>query len=274
MHEVPVVELNNGVSIPQVGFGVGLVHDSDVAEVIQAAIDAGYRSFDTASIYGNEEGVGKAVARCGVPRDELFVATKLWKDAQGYDAALRAFDVSLARLGLDYIDLFLIHWPAPARGDFVQTWKAFEKLATDGRVRAIGVSNFQISHLRRLSELTSTVPALNQIELHPNLVQDNLRAYHSEHGIVTQAWSPLASGRLVRDEGIGLMAEKYGKTPAQVILRWHLELGNVVIPKSVTPARIRENIDIFDFELAEDDVLTLSEMHNDTRVGPHPDHFS
>src|ERR1043165_2109729 len=182
MHEVPVVELNNGVSIPQVGFGVGLVHDSDVAEVIQTAVDAGYRSFDTASIYGNEEGVGKAIARSGVPRDELSVTPKLWKNAQGYDAALRAFDESVARLGLDYVDLFLIHWPAPARGDFVQTWKAFEKLAADGRARAIGVSNFQIPHLRRLSEQTSTVPAVNQIELHPNLIQDNLRAYHSEHG--------------------------------------------------------------------------------------------
>ncbi|WP_415830242.1 aldo/keto reductase, partial [Kibdelosporangium persicum] len=162
----------------------------------------------------------------------------------------------------------------PARGDFVQTWKALEKLAADGRARTIGVSNFQISHLRRLSEETGTVPAINQIELHPNLIQGDLRAYHSEHGIVTQAWSPLANGRLVGDESIRLMAEKYGKTPAQVILRWHLELGNVVIPKSATPERIRENIDIFDFELAEDDVLALSEMHNDTRVGPHPDHFS
>lgn len=274
MGDVPVVEMNNGVCVPQVGFGVALVHDSDVADVIQVAIDAGYRSFDTASIYGNEQGVGKAIARSGVPRDELFVTTKLWKNAQGYDAALRAFDESLARLGMEYVDLFLIHWPAPARGDYVQTWKAFEKLAADGLVRAIGVSNFQIPHLRRLSEETGTIPALNQIELHPNLIQDNLRAYHSEHGIVTEAWSPLANGRLVRDPGIVLMAEKYGKTAAQVILRWHLELGNVVIPKSVRPARIRENIDIFDFELAEDDVLALSEMHNDNRVGPHPDHFS
>ncbi|MCE7012097.1 aldo/keto reductase [Kibdelosporangium philippinense] len=274
MGEVPVVEMSNGVSIPQVGFGMALVHDSVVADVICTAIEAGYRSFDTASIYGNEEAVGKALVSSGVPRDELFVATKLWKNAQGYDAALQAFDESLKRLGLEYIDLFMIHWPAPARGDFVQTWKALEKLAVDGRVRAIGVSNFQISHLRRLSEETSTVPAFNQIELHPNLVQDNLRAYHSEHGIVTQAWSPLAGGRLLQDPGIRGMAEKYGKSPAQVILRWHLELGNVVIPKSVTPSRIRENIDIFDFELAEDDVMSLSEMHNDTRVGPHPDHFS
>ncbi|RSM91783.1 aldo/keto reductase [Kibdelosporangium aridum] len=274
MGEVPVVEMSNGVSIPQVGFGMALVHDSVVADVVATAIEAGYRSFDTASIYGNEEAVGRALASSDVPRAELFVATKLWKNAQGYDAALRAFDESLTRLGLEYIDLFMIHWPAPARGDFVQTWKALEKLAADGRVRSIGVSNFQIPHLRRLSEEASTVPALNQIELHPNLVQDNLRAYHSEHGIVTQAWSPLANGRLVHDENIRGMAEKYGKSPAQVILRWHLELGNVVIPKSVTPSRIRENIDIFDFELAEDDVMTLSEMHNDTRVGPHPDHFS
>jgi diketogulonate reductase-like aldo/keto reductase len=274
MGEVPAVQLNNGVSIPQLGFGVALVHDTVVAEAIETAIEAGYRSFDTASIYGNEKGVGEAIARSGVPRDEVFVTTKLWHNALGYDAALKAFDESLARLGLEYLDLFLIHWPAPSRGDFVQTWKAFEKLAADERVRAIGVSNFQIPHLRRLSEQTGTVPAVNQIELHPNLIQDNLRAYHSEHGIITEAWSPLANGRLVGDPGIGQMAEKYGKTSAQVILRWHLELRNVVIPKSVTPARIRENIDVFDFELAEDDVLTLSEMHNDSRVGPHPDHFA
>jgi 2,5-diketo-D-gluconate reductase A len=273
MGEVPAVQLNNGVSIPQLGFGVGLVHDTVVAETIETAIEAGYRSFDTASIYGNEKGVGAAIARCGVPRDEVFVTTKLWHNALGYDAALKAFDESLERLGLEYLDLFLIHWPAPSRGDFVQTWKALEKLAADGRVRAIGVSNFQIPHLRRLSELTGTVPAINQIELHPNVIQDNLRAYHSEHGIVTEAWSPLAGGRLVGEPSIGQMAEKYGKSPAQVILRWHLELGNVVIPKSATPARIRENIDVFDFELAEDDVLALSEMHNDSRVGPHPDHY-
>jgi 2,5-diketo-D-gluconate reductase A len=273
MGEVPAVQLNNGVSIPQVGFGVGLVHDTDVAATVETAIEAGYRSFDTASIYGNEKGLGKAVASSGVPRDELFITTKLWHNALGYDSALTAFGESLDRLGLDYLDLFLIHWPAPSRGDFVQTWKALEKLAADERVRAVGVSNFQIPHLRRLSEQTGTVPAINQIELHPNLIQDNLRAYHSEHGIVTEAWSPLANGRLVKDPAITQLAEKYGKSPAQVILRWHVELNNVVIPKSVTPSRIAENIDIFDFELAEDDVLTMSEMHNDTRVGPHPDHF-
>jgi 2,5-diketo-D-gluconate reductase A len=274
MEDVPTVQLNNGVHIPQLGLGVAEVRAAQVADVVSAAIEAGYRSFDTAAIYGNETGVGEAIARSGVPRAELFVTTKLWNTAQGYDSALRAFDESLARLGLEYIDLYLIHWPAAARGNYIQTWKAFEKLAADGRARAIGVSNFHIPHLRRLSEETSTVPAVNQIELHPNLIQGNLRAYHSEHGIATEAWSPLAHGRLVNHEEIGFMAQKYGKTPAQLILRWHLELGHVVIPKSAHPKRIAENIDVFDFELAEDDVLSLSELDNDSRVGPHPDHFS
>jgi diketogulonate reductase-like aldo/keto reductase len=241
--------------------------------VVETAVQAGYRSFDTASIYGNERGLGRAIAASGLPRDEVFVTTKLWHDALGYDAALRAFDESLARLGLDHLDLFLIHWPAPARGDFVQSWKALEKLTADGRVRAIGVSNFQIPHLRRLSELTGTVPAINQIELHPNLIQDNLRAYHSEHGIVTQAWSPLANGRLVRDPGIGQLAEKYGKSAAQVILRWHVELGNVVVPKSATPARIRENIDIFDFELSAEEMAQIESLDSGGRTGPDPSEF-
>jgi 2,5-diketo-D-gluconate reductase A len=272
--DVPTVQLHNGVHMPQLGFGTSQVRDAQAVDVVGAAIEAGYRSIDTAAIHGNERGVGEAVARSGVPRHELFVTTKLWNTAQGYDTALRAFDESLARLGLEYVDLYLIHWPAPARDEYVQTWKALEKLAADGRARAIGVSNFHIPHLRRLSEETSTLPAVNQIELHPMLIQSNLRAYHSEHGIATEACSPLAGGRLVHDDQIGYMAQKYGKTPAQVILRWHLDLGHVIIPKSATPVRIRENLEVFDFELAEDDLLTLSEMDDGTRIGPNPDTFS
>jgi 2,5-diketo-D-gluconate reductase A len=272
MADVPTVQLNNGVHMPQVGFGTSQVRDSDAVEVVTRALEVGYRSIDTAAIFGNERGVGLAIARSGLPRHELFVTTKLWNTAQGYESALKAFEESLDRLGLEYVDLYLIHWPAPARGEYVQTWKAFEKLAADGRARAIGVSNFHIPHLRRLSEETSTVPAVNQIELHPMLIQSNLRAYHSEHGIATEAWSPLARGQLVANDEIRFMAQKYGKTPAQVILRWHLELHHVVIPKTIT--RMRENIDVFDFELDEDDVLALSDLHDDTRVGPHPDHFS
>jgi 2,5-diketo-D-gluconate reductase A len=271
---VPTVKLNNGVEIPQLGFGVWQVPDNTVTDVVRTAIEVGYRSIDTAMLYGNEAGVGKAIAQAGVRRDELFITTKLWNSYQGYDSTLTAFDESLARLGLDYVDLYLIHWPAPAKGRFVDSWKALEKLLADGRTRAIGVSNFHIPHLRRLSEQTGTVPAINQVELHPNLIQSDLRAYHAEHGIATEAWSPLAQGNLLADEAIGSLAEKYGKSPAQVILRWHLELGNVVIPKSVTPARIRQNFEVFDFELAEDDVHALSDLDNGTRTGPNPETFN
>jgi diketogulonate reductase-like aldo/keto reductase len=271
---VPTVKLNNGVEIPQLGFGVWQVPDNTVTDVVRTAIEVGYRSIDTAMLYGNEAGVGKAIAQAGVRRDELFITTKLWNSYQGYDSTLTAFDESLARLGLDYVDLYLIHWPAPDKGRFVDSWKALEKLLADGRTRAIGVSNFHIPHLRRLSEQTGTVPAINQVELHPNLIQSDLRAYHAEHGIATEAWSPLAQGNLLADEAIGSLAEKYGKSPAQVILRWHLELGNVVIPKSVTPARIRQNFEVFDFELAEDDVHALSDLDNGTRTGPNPETFN
>ncbi len=272
MADVPAVLLNNGVHMPQVGFGTSQIRDHDAAEVVGRALEVGYRSIDTAAIFGNEKGVGEALKRSGIPRHELFVTTKLWNTAHGYEPALKAFDESLRRLGLEYIDLYLIHWPAPARGEYVHTWKALEKIAADGRARAVGVSNFQIPHLRRLSEETSTVPAVNQIELHPMLVQSNLRAYHSEHGIITEAWSPLARGQAIANDEIRFMAQKYGKTPAQIILRWHLELRHVVIPKSV--GRMAENLGIFDFELDEDDVHALTDLHDDTRVGPHPDNFS
>ncbi len=274
MPQVPNITLNTGAQIPQCGFGVFKVGNDEVVDVLRTALQAGYRSIDTAAIYGNEEGVGKALAESEVPRDELFVTTKLWNDRQGYDETLRAFDESLTKLGLEYVDLYLIHWPMPGQDRYVDTWKAFERLHAEGRARAIGVSNFHIPHLRRLFEETDVVPALNQIELHPNLQQPELRAFHAEHGIATEAWSPLGRGNgLLEHPTVTGLAEKYDKTPAQIVLRWHLQLGNVVIPKSATPSRVRENIQIFDFELADDDLTVIAELETGERVGPNPDTF-
>lgn len=271
---VPTTALNNGVEIPSLGFGVFQVPPEEAAEVVSSALEAGYRSIDTAAAYRNEEGVGKAIANSGIPREELFVTTKLWNSEQGYDSTLRAFDASLARLGLDWLDLYLIHWPLPSRDAYVDTWRAFEKLYADGRVRAIGVSNFQPAHLERLAAETETVPALNQVELHPRLVQAELRALHAERGIVTEAWSPLAQGGdLLGDPVVTDLADAHGKSPAQVLLRWHLQLGNVVIPKSVTPERIRANLDVFDFELSSQEMDSLTGLDTGTRVGPDPDTF-
>jgi 2,5-diketo-D-gluconate reductase A len=271
---VPTITLNTGAAMPQLGFGVWQIPDEETVSAVGTAIEAGYRSIDTAAAYGNEEGVGKAIASCGVPREELFVTTKLWNGDQGHDAALRAFDLSLDKLGLDYVDLYLIHWPLPAKDAYVETWKALEKVHGEGRARAIGVSNFQIAHLRRLLEETDVVPALNQIELHPYLQQEELRAFHAEHGIATEAWSPLAQGGgLLKDETITRLASEYDRTPAQIVLRWHLQLGNVVIPKSATPSRIRENIEVFDFELSDDDMAAIARSNRDERTGPDPDTF-
>jgi 2,5-diketo-D-gluconate reductase A len=271
---VPATALNNGVEIPSLGFGVFQVPPDEAADVVRAALEAGYRSIDTAAAYQNEEGVGKALADSGIPREELFVTTKLWNSDQGYDSTLRAFDASMAKLGLDVLDLYLIHWPLPSRDAYVDTWRAFEKLYADGRVRAIGVSNFQPAHLDRLAAETDVVPALNQVECHPRLVQDELRKLHAERGIVTEAWSPLAQGGdLLADEVLTGLADKHSKTPAQVVLRWHLQLGNVVIPKSVTPERIRANLDVFDFELSPEEVDSVSSLDTGTRVGPDPDTF-
>jgi 2,5-diketo-D-gluconate reductase A len=218
--------------------------------------------------------VGAAVRSSELPRDELFITTKLANSDQGYDSTLRAFDASMDRLGLDYLDLYLIHFPLPQRDRYVDTWRAFEKLYADGRVRAIGVSNFQVAHLRRLLDETSIAPAVNQIELHPNLQQAELRAFHAAHGIATEAWSPLAQGALLTDPTITGLAAKYARTAAQVVLRWHLQVGTIVIPKSVTPSRIRENIAVFDFELAEDDLEVIKGLDNGARVGPDPDTFN
>jgi 2,5-diketo-D-gluconate reductase A len=274
MSHVPNIRLNNGVEIPQVGYGVFQIEPDRTAAAVRDAFEAGYRHIDTAQGYGNEEGVGQALRDSGLSRDEVFVTTKLANDRHGYDEAITALDESLQRLGLDHVDLFLIHWPRPKTNRFVETWKAFEKIVSDGRARAIGVSNFRVPDLDRLAAETSTVPALNQIELHPWLPQDELRAYHREHGIATEAWSPLAKGgELLSDERIVGLAEKYGKTPAQIVLAWHLQLGNIVIPKSVTPSRVRENLDVFDIELSDDDLATFAELENGTRTGPDPSNF-
>jgi 2,5-diketo-D-gluconate reductase A len=275
MADQPTVTLNDGNRMPQLGFGVFQVPNEETAAAVSAAFEAGYRAIDTAAMYRNEEGVAKAIADSGIPRDELFITTKLNNDGHGYDDALRAFEASRTRLRLDYVDLYLIHWPLPAQDRYVDTWRAFEKLRSDGLARSIGVSNFQPAHLQRLLDETDVVPALNQIELHPYLTQEALRAFDAEHGIATEAWSPIAKGgELLSDPAITSMAEKYGKTPAQIVIRWHLQLGNVVIPKSVTPARIKENIDVFDFELADDDVTSISELNRDERTGPDPDTFN
>ncbi|MFI8194162.1 aldo/keto reductase [Streptomyces sp. NPDC085946] len=268
---VPTVTLNNGVEIPQLGFGVFQVPDAETTAAVSAALEAGYRSIDTAAIYGNEAGVGKALAASGIARDDLFITTKLWNADQGYDTTLRAFDASLDKLGLDYVDLYLIHWPTPARDLYRESWKALEKLAADGRIRAAGVSNFQPAHLKRLLDGTGLVPAVNQIELHPGLQQSELRALHADLGIATEAWSPLAQGAVLSDDAITAIAARHGKSPAQVVIRWHLQLGNIVIPKSVTPARIRENLDVFDFALTDEEMTSIAALDRGLRTGPDPD---
>lgn len=269
--KVPPIILNNGVEMPQLGFGVWQVPDDEAETAVVQALEAGYRSIDTAAIYGNEEGTGRALAASGVAREDLFVTTKLWNSEQGYDSTLRAFDASLAKLGLEYLDLYLIHWPVPAKDRYVDTYKAFEKLLADGRVRAIGVSNFLPEHLERLTGETSVVPAVNQIELHPHLQQHASREAHAEQGIATEAWSPLGSGKgILEIPAIVAIAQKHNRTPAQVVLRWHLQLGNVVIPKSVTPSRIKENIDVFGFALDTEDLAAISALNEDRRLGSDP----
>ncbi|MFF9395309.1 aldo/keto reductase [Streptomyces griseoluteus] len=272
--KVPPIILNNGVEMPQLGFGVWQVPDDEAERAVTTALETGYRSIDTAAIYGNEEGTGKAIAASGVPREDLFVTTKLWNSDQGHDSTLRAFDTSLEKLGLDYLDLYLIHWPLPARDNYLDTYKAFEKLYSDGRIRAIGVSNFLPEHLERLIAETSVVPAVNQIELHPQLQQRAAREFDAEQGIATEAWSPLGQGKgLLEVPAIVAVARKHGRTPAQVVLRWHIQLGNIVIPKSVTPSRIKENIEVFDFSLDDEDLAAIGALNEDKRLGPDPATF-
>ncbi|WP_411113178.1 aldo/keto reductase [Streptomyces sp. 029-5] len=271
MSKVPTLTLHNGIEMPQLGFGVWQVPDDEAARAVGTALEAGYRSIDTAAIYGNEEGTGKAIESSGIAREELFVTTKLWNSEQGYDTTLRAFDASLEKLGLEYLDLYLIHWPRPAVDAYVDTYRAFEKLLSDGRVRAIGVSNFLPEHLERLLGETSVVPAVNQIELHPQLQQAASRAVHAKHSIATEAWSPLGQGKGLLDvPTVVAIAHKHDRTPAQVVLRWHIQLGNVVIPKSVTPSRIRENIDVFGFELDADDLAAFAALDEGRRLGSDP----
>ncbi|MGL5930094.1 MAG: aldo/keto reductase [Dermatophilaceae bacterium] len=263
------------VDIPTVGFGVWQVPDDEVGAALATAFDAGYRHVDTAAAYQNEEGVGRALAATEVPREDLFVTTKLWTSEQGRDRTLHAFDASMQRLGLDVLDLYLIHWPAPALDQYVDAWRTMQELRDAGRVRAIGVCNFQVPHLTRLREETGELPAINQVELHPYLQQTELRAWHAEHGVVTESWSPLASGKKVlEDPVVGGIAQAHGVTPAQVVIAWHLALGCVVIPKSVTPSRIRENLAAADLTLSDDDLAALSGLDRGFRTGPDPDEFN
>ena len=273
MDAVPTVRLNNGVEIPQLGFGVFQVPPEDTVEAVTTALRAGYRHIDTAEMYGNEKQVGEAIARSGLDRSEVFVTSKLNNGAHAFDAALTAFDGTLEALGSDIIDLFLIHWPLPTVSDFQETWKAMERIYRDGRARAIGVSNFQADHLRRLEIESEVTPAVNQIELHPYLTQERLRAFNNGTAIATEAWSPIAQGAVLKDPVITELAARYERTPAQIVLRWHIQLGNIVFPKSVTPERIAENFDLFGFELAAQDMGRISALNKDERTGPDPDTF-
>lgn len=273
MTEVPTITLNNGVVIPQLGFGVYQITPDDTRQATLDALEVGYRHIDTAEMYGNEKQVGEAVAASGLARSEVFVTSKLNNGFHARDAALRAFDQTLDALGFDYLDLFLIHWPLPSIGDFVETWKAMQEISESGRVKAIGVSNFQEAHLQRLFNETSIVPAVNQIEVHPYLVQDTLREFGAAHKIATEAWSPIAQGTVLGDAVIVSIAEKADKTPAQVTLRWHIQRGDIVFPKSVTRSRVEENFAIFDFELSDDDMRSITELDRNERTGPDPDTF-
>ena len=275
MSAVPSLKMNNGLEIPQLGFGVFLVPPEETQQAVSEAIKAGYRLIDTAQGYRNEEGVGEAIAESDVPLDELFITTKLTNSEHGYDNALRAFEGSTKKLGIDVLDLFLIQRPLPMFDQYVETWRAFEKLLADGRVRSIGVSNFEIPHLQRLMAETDVTPAVNQVELHPQFPQDDLREFHAEHGILTESWGPLGQGKgLLENPNIVEIAHRKGRTPAQVVLRWHIQLGCVVIPKSVNPDRIRENIDVFDFELDDADMADISKVRTRQRLGADPNVFA
>jgi 2,5-diketo-D-gluconate reductase A len=277
MSDVPSIQLNDGNAIPQLGFGVFQIDPSETAEAVERALEIGYRHIDTAEMYGNEREVGEGIRAFGLDRDEVFVTSKLNNGYHRPDDARRAFDETLAKLGFDHVDLFLIHWPLPTLydGDFVSTWKTLEEFKADGRARSIGVSNFEVEHLERLTAEADVMPAVNQIELHPYLLNEDVRGYDEAHGIATEAWSPLKQGEVLRDPVSVEIAERVGRTPAQVVLRWHLQRGNVIFPKSVTPERMRENFELFDFELEPGDVERIDSLDRGEagRNGPHPNRF-
>lgn len=270
----PLVEMNDGRSIPVIGFGVWQVPDDVVVDATLKALEVGYRHIDTACVYENERGVGEALSRSGLNRDDVFVTTKVWNTDQGYDQTLRAFDTSTGLLGIDEVDLYLVHWPTPARDLYLDSWRALIRLREEGRARSIGVSNFHEAHLRRIIDETGVIPAMNQIELHPWLPQTHLRDIDARLGIKTEAWSPLGSGQLIDNPVIAQVAAKHGKSPAQVMIRWSIQLGNIVLPKSVTPVRIEQNIDVFDFVLDDADMAAIATLESGRRTGPNPDDFN
>ncbi|MEH7094398.1 aldo/keto reductase [Neobacillus vireti] len=269
------VTLNNGLKMPQLGYGVWQVEDDQAATAVKTAIEVGYRSIDTAMIYQNEKGVGKAIKETSVSREELFITTKVWNSDQGYENTLRAFDESLERLGLDYVDLYLIHWPTPQFDQYVDTYKALEKLYHDGRVKAIGVCNFEVEHLERLLKECEVVPVLNQVECHPYLAQNELKEFCAKHNIYVEAWSPLdQGGEVLQDEVVQRIAKSHDKSPAQTVLRWHLQNKTIVIPKSVTPSRIEENFQVFDFELTAEEMNEINQINRNRRKGPNPNEMN
>lgn len=277
MSNVPSIQLNDGNSIPQLGFGVYQVPPDGTPAAVKAALDIGYRHIDTAEMYQNEKGVGQGITDAGVDRADVYITSKLNNGFHEPDDARRAFDGTLKALGTDYVDLFLIHWPLPTLygGDYVSTWKTLEEFKSDGRAKSIGVSNFQVAHLERLANESDTVPAVNQIEVHPYFTNEEVRAYGLEHGIATEAWSPIAQGLVLDDPAVTAVATSVGRTPAQVVLRWHVQRGDIVFPKSVTPKRVKENFELFDFELSADDMAALSGLDKGEpgRTGPNPDTF-
>ena len=267
----PRLSLDDGATVPQLGFGLYKVPAADAARLCRNAIAIGYRHLDTAAFYGNEEGVGEAVREAPVPRQELFVTSKVWKDDNGYDSTLRAFDASMSRLGLGTLDLYMIHWPVPSTDRYVDTWRALIRLQEEGRVRSIGVANFHAHHIERIVVETGVTPVVNQVELHPWLPQRELREFDEGRGIRTEAWSPLARGRILATPLLDDLAAKHGRTPAQIVLRWHIELGNIVIPKASSPDRLRENLDVFDFALDADDLDVIGSLETGERTGRDPD---